>query len=236
MLRIGLHLAWACILVAWLFPRWSALRQQQAIQQWSRQLLRILGIELRIQGHALAGGPVLRVCNHISWLDIYVLFAVGHCRFVSKADVRHWPVIGRLTEAVGTLYVERAHKRDAVRVVHQMAQQLASGDIVVVFPEGTTSDGSTVLPFHANLLQAAIASQSPIQPLALAYRNANTGCHSLAPVYIGQDSLLASIWRTSCAQRLCVRLTVGEVQSAYGRDRRTWSADLRAHIVALRTE
>ena len=99
--------------------------------------------------------------------------AVHPARFVSKADVGHWPFIGYLVASGGTLFIERERKRDALRVVHQIAAALQAGDIVAVFPEGTTSDGHDVLPFHANLLQAAIATAAPVQPLVLRYRDAH---------------------------------------------------------------
>ncbi len=235
MLRVALHLLWASVLVAWRIPKLSEPARQVAIQKWSRQLLVILGVSLQVRGNKLAKGRALLVCNHISWLDIFVLFAVGHCRFVSKADVQRWPIIGRLTQGVGTLFVDRNARRDAMRVVHHMADQLAAGEVLAVFPEGTTSDGSSVLPFHANLLQAAIASNSAIQPIALQYLEGNHGGRSMAPVYIGQDSLLRSLWRTVCASHLQVQVSLGAEQFANGRDRRTWAGDLRAEIIALRT-
>lgn len=234
MARVALHLLWACILVSWRLPFLTLTQRQACIKQWSQQLLSILGVSLHVRGNTMAQGPALLVCNHISWLDIFVLYAVGHCRFVSKADVRRWPVIGRLTQGVGTLFIERNARRDAMRVVHQMAEQLTAGDVLAVFPEGTTSDGSTVLPFHANLLQAAIASHSAIQPIALEYINEQSGSPSLAPVYIGQDSLLGSLWRTACANQVSVVVSMGKPQSANGRDRRTWSEHLRCEVAAMR--
>ena len=93
-------------------------------------------------------------------------------RFVSKADVKHWPVLGRLVDAADTLYLERERRRDAMRVVHRMSEALAAGDTVAVFPEGTTGEGRDLLPFHANLLQAAIATATPVQAVALRFSDA----------------------------------------------------------------
>ena len=118
----------------------------------------------------------LVTANHVSWLDIAAVHAVcPQARFVSKADVRHWPLLGWLIGAVGTLFIERERKRDAMRVVHQMAESLIAGDVVAVFPEGTTGDGRALLPFHANLLQAAIAAEAPVQPVALRYTEPGLG-------------------------------------------------------------
>jgi 1-acyl-sn-glycerol-3-phosphate acyltransferase len=109
-------------------------------------------------GGCAKGGPLLLVSNHVSWLDILVINAVRPARFVSKADVRHWPLVGELITAAGTLYIEREKRRDAMRVVHRMADSLREGDVVAVFPEGTTGSGLDVLPFHAN------CCKRPFQP------------------------------------------------------------------------
>ena len=115
-------------------------------------------------------GATLLLANHISWLDIVAIHAVApQARFVSKADVLAWPLLGWLIKGAGTLFIERERKRDALRVLHQVAEALKAGDTVAVFPEGTTGDGATLLPFHANLLQAAIATGTPVQRVALRY-------------------------------------------------------------------
>ena len=109
-------------------------------------MLERLGVELELRGNPALAGPLLLVANHISWLDIIVLHAARHCRFVSKANVRHWPIIGSLATGAGTLYVERESRRDAMRVVHRMVAALQAGDVLAVFPEGTTGDGSRSCP------------------------------------------------------------------------------------------
>ena len=145
-------------LVWWRFPSLQASQRHELIRWWSRKMLDVMGLELRIDGEPVAGGSLL-VSNHVSWLDITALHAVvPHARFVSKADVARWPVLSHLSRAANTLFLERERKRDALRVVHLVAQALGDGQTVAVFPEGTTSDGRTLLPFHANLLQAAVAT------------------------------------------------------------------------------
>ena len=127
-----------------------------------------VGLQLQVTGVQPRPGATLLVANHISWLDIAAIHAaVPHARFVSKADVLQWPLLGWLIRNAGTLFIERERKRDALRVVHAMAEALQSGQTVAVFPEGTTGDGATLLPFHANLLQSAIASGTPMPPLPL---------------------------------------------------------------------
>ncbi|MGH6625458.1 MAG: lysophospholipid acyltransferase family protein [Burkholderiaceae bacterium] len=220
--------------IATLFPRLSPSQKEARVQAWAREMLARLAIQLVVRGEPPHNGPVLLVANHISWLDILVMHAARYCRFVSKADVKRWPLIGTLADAAGTLYIERELRRDAMRVVHHMAERLRAGDVLAVFPEGTTGDGAALLPFHANLIQAAISAGTPVQPLALQFVDAATGQRSAAPCYNGDDTLLGSLWRTLTASSIAAVVTFGEPQQADGRDRRTWAADLRREVDGLR--
>lgn len=234
LLRAVSHLllgAWKMLIC---FPFWSAAERQDRIQCWSHRLLDCLGVALQLRGQALAGGPLLLVANHVSWLDIASIHAVGYCRFVAKANVRQWPLIGFLAEGTGTLFVQRESPRDASRVVQQMVQSLRQGEVVALFAEGTTSDGTGVLPFRGGLLQAAIAVDCPIQALALKFIDSATGAHSAAACYVGQDTLLLSLWRIVCASGLTVQITLGPTQCVAGRDRRTLALELGQQVAALR--
>ena len=215
------------------FPRLSRDQRHERVQAWAREMLKRLRVELEVLGAPAPGGPMLLVANHVSWLDIVALHAACHCRFVAKSDVRRWPVIGALASGGDTLYVERRSRRDARRIVGEMAQALRDGHIVAVFPEGTTSDGRSVLPFHANLIEAAVAVDAPIQPVALRFREGNGGAPSRAVSYMGDESLIGSIWRTLGARGLHAQLAFGAPQRAAGRNRRAWASDLRAQIAAM---
>ena len=234
LLRTLVHVLAGWLTIRLLFPRWSPQRREATVQAWSQRMLRILGIPLHVQGHAPAQGPMLLVANHLSWLDILVMHAARHCRFVSKADVRHWPLIGTLATGGGTLYIEREKRRDAMRVVHHMAESLEAGEIVAVFPEGTTADGRELLPFHGNLIQAAISADAPAQPVGIRYVDKRTGRDSEGPLYLGDDTLVASLWRTLAGRPFVAHVRFGEPQHASGRDRRRWAADLREAVDALR--
>lgn len=234
LLRALMHALGGLATIVFTFPRLAAAARQARVQAWARRMLDILNVDLAVRGTPPAQGPLLLVANHISWLDILVLHAARHCRFVSKADVRHWPLIGALATGAGTLYIERESRRDALRVVHQMAASLQSGDILAVFPEGTTSDGIDLLPFHANLIQAAVAAQAPAQPIGLQFIDKHTGKMSLSPCYIGDDTLVGSLWRTLTGPRITAVVSFGMAQHAQGRDRRAWAADLRAEVQRLR--
>ena len=231
--RVLTHVLWGVAQVLIIFPRLAQPVRNLRVQAWARNMLEHLGVKLQLSGTPPSTGPMLLVSNHISWLDILVLHAARHCRFVSKSDVKHWPLVGLLATAGGTLYIERASRRDAMRVVHHMAQALTDGDILAVFPEGTTGDGTTVLPFHANLLQAAISAQVPVQPVLLQFVDDRTGKPSRAMSYIGDESLLGSVWRTLCAPPLRALVVYGVPQYAGDRDRRTWARELHAAISAM---
>jgi 1-acyl-sn-glycerol-3-phosphate acyltransferase len=200
------------------------------VQWWSARLLRLMGISLHSKG-ALRQGATLVVGNHISWLDIVAINALHPLRFVSKSDVRTWPLIGWLVACGGTLFIERERKRDALRVVHQVAATLQSGDTVAVFPEGTTSGGHGVLPFHANLLQAAIATGTPIQAVCLRFSDAT---HAISPsaAYVGDTSLLQSVWWVVMAHRLQAHVAWLEPQATWHAERRSLAQGVREQIEA----
>jgi len=218
------------------FPSLPQEERNARVQAWSRRMLQIMGVTLKVQGTPPAEGPVLLICNHLSWLDITCLHAARHVRFVSKSDVKHWPLIGTLSTGSGTLYIERERRRDALRVVHHMTEALRRGDLIGVFPEGTTSDGRGLLPFHANLLQAAISAGAPVLPAALRFADAATGETSQAPRYIDDDNLLASLWNTLRAPPLLAIVRYGEPQPSHGRDRREWAVSLHEDVQQLRRE
>jgi 1-acyl-sn-glycerol-3-phosphate acyltransferase len=208
------------------FPSLDAAGRHQRIQWWSAGVLRHMGLTLHVQGTARPG-PNLLVANHVSWLDIAALHAAApHARFVSKADVLKWPLLGWLIRGAGTLFIERERKRDAVRVVHAMAESLRAGDTVAVFPEGTTGTGPEVLPFHANLLQAAIATETPIQPAVLRYADDR---HAFSPAveYTGDTSLLQSLWRVATAGGLTVHVEILAAHDTAHADRRALALMLR---------
>lgn len=234
MLRLVAHILAGLGTVLLRFPRLPAGQRQARVQAWQRELLACMGVTLQVRGMPPVQGPVLLVANHISWLDIPVMHAARHCRFISKSDVKGWPLLGRLATAAGTLYIERSSRRDARRMVQTMQQALADGDVLAVFPEGTTGDGHTLLPFHANLLQAAVEGDAPVQPVGLRFIDGATGQISQAASYIGDESLVGSLWRTLCADGVVAVVHYGAPQHAQGRDRRVWSEALRQEVDVLR--
>lgn len=226
-------LSGALICALW-FPFITPAQRMAHVGRWSVRMLRALGIRLEAHG-AIHPGPLLVVANHVSWVDILAVNALHPVRFVSKADVKGWPFIGYLVASGGTLFIERERKRDALRVVHQIGEALQAGDVVAVFPEGTTSDGHGVLPFHANLLQAAIATGAPVQPLVLRYRDARSSV-SPAPAYVGDTSLAESLWATVMADKLVAEVIAENAQGTRHADRRALAEHLRELIVGRLNE
>lgn len=232
--RALLHILHGFLVILLVFPRLSQAQKEVRIQLWSAKMLNCIAIKLVVRGEPSVLGPRLVAANHISWLDITSMHAARFCRFVSKADIKKWPLIGTLATGVGTLFIERESRRDAMRVVQHMTGRLRQGDVIGIFPEGTTSDGRSLLPFHANLFEAAIAADVPVQPVAIDFIDQATGQRSFAPCYIDDDTLFESLWRTLCSSNIAVVMTFGAPQKANGRSRREWALAVKSDIEQLR--
>lgn len=167
--------------------RWS---RENLATWWHRVLLRILDVKLVVRGTPMAGTRVI-VANHISWLDIPVVAACEATRFVSKAEVGEWPVIGWLANACGTFYLRRG-SGGTKQLIEAIDAHLGH-DSIVFFPEGTTTDGTIVLKFQPRLFATAIETCRPVQPVALRFSPAADG--TVTAPYIGDDVLLDNIIR-----------------------------------------
>ena len=156
-----------------------------------RQACRCLGWQVQVLGQARPGATLF-VANHISWSDIPLLGGLIPVRFLSKAEVANWPVIGWLARQAGTLFIRRGGGQ-ARRVKTEIHARLSGGESVVVFPEGTTSTGITVLPMHGLLLGAAKEARVPVQPVSLGYRRQRRP-DALAP-FVGDDAFHSHLIR-----------------------------------------
>jgi len=231
LLRCVVHGVHGLAIVLLRFDALDAAQRHARIGWWSAKMLRLMGIDIQVQGELHDGGALL-VANHVSWLDINALHAVvPQARFVSKADIQSWPLVSRLADAADTLYLQRERKRDALRVVHLVAEALGSGQLVAVFPEGTTSDGRALLPFHANLLQAAISTGTPIQPIALRFSDQRDRI-SPAVEFVGATTLVESLWRVARAERLVAHVALLPARPSTAVDRRVLAQMLRDDIAA----
>lgn len=206
LLRTAIHILVGVLILAIVF-RFCSFRQRQAlIRWWSRKVLGICGVTVRIVGNKPAFMETISapskqgmlLMNHISWIDIYVIHAFKPARFVAKSEIRSWPFIGYLCDRTGTIFIERG-KRHAVHDVNKIVAEVLRNDgFVAVFPEGTTTDGTHLLPFHANLIQAAVDAGVPVQPAALRYlkpgrRGESEDQPTRAAAYIDQINLIDSL-------------------------------------------
>lgn len=182
---------------------------------WSRLLLLICGISIRFPGgRSLPKGPLLVVMNHVSWLDIFVLNALMPCTFIAKSEIRRWPFVGWLVAGSGTVFIERGSRHAVRHVNHEIFKRMSNGEIIAFFPEGSTSEGASVLPFHASLFAMAIADSNSGRPSArvvpVAVQYFQNGLRSTIPAYVGQQTLVDSIVRILSARQLSVQLSILE--------------------------
>lgn len=197
-------------------------------QTWSAALLDALGVEVEADlTHAVPGA--LLVANHVSWIDIFVINAVMPSAFVSKEEVRHWPIIGWLAARNDTVFLRRGSRGHARIINEQVAGLLGQGKHVAVFPEGTTTDGRSLLHFHAALLQPALAAGRPVLPAAISYWELD-GQRSLAPRYDGDISLGECTRAILGRKRLIARLVTTPLRGLNGEDRRVVAAEAREAI------
>jgi len=195
--RLGGHIALGVLLAgtvaghrAWdRRPRLAGL-----VSWWLRVVCRVLQVKVTVHGHP-ATSPVLFVCNHVSWLDIPVVGGVVPARFVSKAEVRRWPLIGWLAARAGTLFLRRADRGAAQAAVLEMVWALRRGQNVVLFPEGTTTDGSVVRRFRPRMLEAALLAGTSVQPVALRFVDGDRP-DPVVP-FVGDDAFLPHLLRLS---------------------------------------
>lgn len=176
----------------------------------ARGVLRALGVRRSVLG-VLPAGPVLLVCNHISWLDVLALLAAAPVRMVAKREVRGWPVVGAVAAAAGTVFVDRARPRRLPSAVGAVAAALRAGEAVAVFAEGTTWCGRSGGPLRPAMFQAAIDAAVPVVAVAVGYRQATPtgGRSTTVAAFVGDHTLLGSVCRVITAAGLTARLRVG---------------------------
>ena len=206
---LGLHLVWGVTLAGLVFPLLGPAQRDRRIMAWSRRLLGVLGVQARTAAAPSLPGGALLVCNHVSWLDIYLIYAAQRVHFVSKAEVRTWPVAGWLAHKTGTLFIERGRRADTARINSEMRALIEGGAWVAVFPEGTTGDGRGLRRFMPSLLQPAVELNCPIVPAALRYRTLDND-YSAAPAYIDDISMWQSLKRIVGEPGLIAELQFGE--------------------------
>jgi len=229
--RIFAHLLHGMWTVATRFPNATPQVRMELNRAWSIEMLRRCGMKLVVHNdQARLDSGALVVGNHVSWIDIYVVNAWRPTPFVSKAEIRNWPLVGWLARQLDTVFLHREKRSDAKRIMHELSQRLVRGELMCVFPEGTTSLGTDLLPFHSNLFQAPVSASCPVQPICLMYEDAN-GRQAEAPAYIDDLTLAFTLNAMLRDTPLTAHLYVCDA-IAPGADRRVLARQAQASVEA----
>jgi len=231
--RVVFHLVRGLATCALVFPWAATPLRERLVRRWSARLLAICRVRVEhLPGTQSAVTPLahaLVVSNHISWLDIFVINSLHPCRFVAKAEIRAWPVLGWLVAQAGTVFIARGNRRELRHIFQGLVDALGQGQRVAFFPEGTTASQGRLLPFHANLFEAAIDARVPVQPYALAYVDTDGGWHP-AVDYTGETTFVDSLLRILRSEPVVARLGYLHAIASEGAHRRELSAQARDAI------
>jgi 1-acyl-sn-glycerol-3-phosphate acyltransferase len=230
--RLALHLLRGLAIAALIFPWISRTKRDAHKRRWSKKLLALLSVSVR-ERNAPQSLPerCLVVLNHISWVDIFVINARSPATFIAKSEIRAWPIVGWLCTLVGTLYIERGRPKAARRASRTIVEELERGVLIAVFPEGTTTFGLTLEPFHAALFQPALDADATVHPIALRYLDP-TGKHTEAAGYVGETSFMESVWTIVSAKRIVAELEFLAPIVVHGQTRRSLAEKTEAAIAA----
>jgi 1-acyl-sn-glycerol-3-phosphate acyltransferase len=215
-----------------LLPRAKRLHARAAwLHRWSRLACRGVGIRIRTRGSMPQSG--LLVCNHLTYLDVIVLSSIGPCVFVAKSDIAAWPLFGWLARAAGTIFVDRERRLSSSAVVDHVRDAITDGSLVVLFPEGTSSDGSTVLPFKSSLLESAVQLRCPIAAAAMEYE-LNDGSVVHEVYYWGNMTMVAHLLNLFFKREIRAECAFSSPKIRAG-DRKKIASELRDEIVSMRS-
>lgn len=194
---------------------------------WLRWFSKILNLKITLTGTPCTSGSLM-VSNHISWLDIIVLGSFSPAHFVAKSDITSWPIIGYLAKQGGTVFVKRGDKQQVKVTTETLIWLLKQNRTIIVFPEGTTTKGHTVLPFHSSLFQSAILTKKPVQAIAIQYRGV---AKELTP-FIGDDGFLSHLFTILPLKEIDVQIDFFPVITPTGKTRQAISNEARVLILS----
>jgi len=223
-----LRLLYAFIKAFWVLfvqlPRLDQAGQSLAIQQWSADTLKLLGISVEVIGNMAtpASNPSrLLVANHISWLDPLVIQTLQHSIFVAKQEVSQWPVVGHIAKGCDVVFVNRGSPSSARKMVQGLTEALQNNMCIAGFPEGTSTEGHKVGLFHSNLFEVAVANSCEVVALSLRYKDPASQVMRLEPAFVGDIGFLQSLHRVVCAPPMVVQVVVSDPIASHGHTRRT---------------
>jgi 1-acyl-sn-glycerol-3-phosphate acyltransferase len=194
-----------------------------------KQMMAAMGIRAKVCGKLPQHG--LLVSNHLSYLDILIYDSIVPCFFVSKAEISHWPFFGWMSKAGGTVYVERSGRASVHGVMQQMAERLKLPIMVLLFPEGTSTDGSRILPFRSRLFTPAIEADVPVTAASIRYI-ADDGAPERELCWFGDAGFLPHLLKTLGQPGFTAAVSFGEMKKYY--DRRSAASAAQADVEALR--
>lgn len=228
-LSVFVYTVCCLFLIAFVFPRSTDEKKGRIIRRWAGKLPRWLGIRVEVEGRiaeeavhdcGITPGAMGRlvVSNHVSFLDIFSLDSVVPSAFVAKAEIAKWPVFGGIAKAVNTIFIERGNRKALLGIGSNMQKALEEGKTLLMFPEGTTSDGTGLLKLHANLFDAAAKTGAEVIPVVLRYKS--RGEITTAPAYVGKVGLFECLWKVVNTQDLTILIKIGEpIRPMAGEDR-----------------
>jgi 1-acyl-sn-glycerol-3-phosphate acyltransferase len=229
--RLFAHLLQGIVVAAFILPRSSPVAREERIRRWCATVLDILQVKVHVQGQAPAAGTpsVLFVANHISWIDIWVLKAQLPMRFVSKSEIRDWPIIGWLAEHAGTLFVTRHKRQQTGQTMNSVEEALRENDNLCFFPEGTTTDGTELKPFKSSLFQAAVNARARVWPMMIFYPHPHGGANTEV-AYSGDITMLQSLRAVLSQKEIRVELEFAEPLETEWSERRQLAQQARQAI------
>ena len=189
-IRILTHTLVGLLIVASIWSFTKKETRTKLTKWWCQKLLKCFNIQLATYGtlpDANASNTMF-LANHVSWADIYALNSIIPLQFIAKSDINHWPVLGYLVRKSGTIFINRNSRKDTSRIVETTAIQLSQGGNVGFFPEGTTTDGTSLGHFKSSIVQAAINAKATLHPVAIRYPSHDGGINT-GIAYAGDTTL-----------------------------------------------
>lgn len=210
------------------YRRWDS----WIFRRWSRGLAKIFGMRIAVRGIP-PQKPFLLVTNHLSYIDVILLASQLGCTFISRHDVKSWPVLGHLTTRMGTIYINRERHKEVLRVSSMIEAALQRGEGIVLFAEGTSTAGAEVLPLKPSLLEFAVHSRQPVHYAALTYHTdrGDIPAH-LAVCWWGEMAFASHVFSLLKLRRFEAAIAFGEAPVLAG-DRKTLARELHRRLSAL---
>ncbi len=223
-IRIAIHTLLGIVISALVLPLTHKKNRLGITYWWCKALLRCFNIKVITYGKLpdASTTSTMFIANHISWADIHSINSVIPLRFIAKIEVKSWPVFGYLVSKSGTLFINRTIRKDAARIVEITAESLLAGDNVCLFPEGTTTEGTHILPFKSSIIQAAINTNATIWPVAIYYPTLD-GRPNTQMAYAGETTMAESMSQILNIKNPVIQLHFLTPISCEGHNRQTAS-------------